>query len=1111
MCPVKFIEDKICDCQALGTASAENATRSATMPLKIDNRDEERQVMLRTRDLASPNPPRLFWFRAALTVIKAVWQQRRQHFFVRCVTAVLLLSTVTGCTNTHLLSWSPFSWNSRETHRFNADIESYSIIDEKKSGTPWDLPIGFSIQPDPRSRMFDGSSTDDPELPEPGPHLHSYELPPLTPRSRRFSGVGADELSLPEPAARVEQSGDDIVQVSAEEDTTIQADASVDGVSNTSIGGLKIQPVPRQYWEAVPPACLARMLEFESIRIEYRRTYGSEAPTTLRDPSRKLTLDDIVELGQINGRDYQTQKESLYRSALALTLERFDYETKLSTGGNGVGVNNTHSRTSGVTTDTLAIPSSVQVDKMLSTGGTLLTRFANDVVLTFNGPEGFAADVSSDLVFELTQSILQRDVLLNPLVQAERNVVYAARDYARFRKQFFFNLANQYYDLLSTYRRIEIDSQNYFSLVRNFEQAQAEVRSGIQTAPNQVAVDQFEQSMLGGRRGLITSCNGIERNFDSLKLDIGLPTEMPVNLDLSELEHLTLRDQAEVAGERVRRWLGRLDLRRNRQPLDRRELLNASVFLAERIIEWLKLQKLVNEETQDLAPLENLAARLRVDQARLNGGGAMQDLEQARTAIPPTPPILLHQWTMNVIDQQIVLLVRQMQFAEQLQLDPEQMVAITQQIRNYQQQVDRLHDRLGEVLREAQEAGQVLTLTQPIQELRRDAETLLVTINEAVESTDEFIVVHAPQADEDAALQQTVASADQLLTTGRALLDSAGLGLVPVEISMDEALATALVQRLDLMNERGFLADDWRNVKLAGDDLRSVLNLGASQSIRTRDNRPFEFDLKNSTTNLNLQLDLPFNRMAQRNAFRRTLIDFQAGKRQLTEFEDRTIKFNLRNELRDLELARVQYPISVAQAALAAEQVTSIRLSLSLGIPNVRIPDLLDALDDSRNALISVANSRIGYIVQRSRFALDLEQMQLDDVGFWPEIYNKDYQPRPQLDYPAGAGMTYGEFPEFLRVSDSIRRMHGHSLPGRTFLPAPMIDETPAPSGEPVSIPTGAATESGAVQPAHFRPNDPVISKRVLQGTEAASTVDAAKTSPAKPANPKGWHATKSN
>lgn len=1047
--------------------------------------------MLRTRDVTSVRrSPRPLRCHHAVTILVA-----------------LFLTTTAGCTNSHLLSWSPFSWNSRETHRFNADVDSYTIIDEKKSGTPWDLPFGFSIQPDARSRMYDGSDPDDPNLPEPGPHLYSYELPPLTPRPRRFSTIRSDDLRLPEPAESARQHEGDIIQIAAQADEENAQDPPVDGTYNTSIGGLKIQSIPRNYWEAVPSACLARMLEFESIRLEYQRTYDHEPPPELRDPSRKLTLDDIVELGQINARDYQTQKESLYRTALALTLERFDYELKLSTGGNGVDVNHTHTRDAGETTDSLGVFPGVQMDKMLSTGGTLLTRFANDVVLTFNGPNGFAADVSSDLVFQMSQSLLQRDVLLNPLIQSERNVVYAARDYARFRKQFFFELANQYYDLVSTYRRIEIDSQNYFSLVRNFEQAQAEVRSGIQTAPNPVAVDQFEQSMLGGRRGLITSCNGIERNFDSLKLDIGLPTEMPINLDLSELEHLTLLDQGEVAGERVRRWLARLELRRERRPLDRREILNASVFLAERMIEWLQLQRLLQADTRDLTPLKNLAARLRMDQARLNGELAMTDLGKARTAIPPTSPILLHQWTMNVVDQRIVLLVRQVQFAEQLNMDGGRITEITEQIRRFQQQVNRLHDRLGELLLTAQEAGQDVKLTEPIQELRQDAEALLDSINGAVESADDFINVLDPNADDAAATQHTIESADRLLSTARTLLESAGLGLVPVEISMDEALATALVQRLDLMNQRGFLADDWRNVKIAGDDLRSVLNLGATETIRTRDNRPFEFDLKNSTTNLNLQLDLPFNRMAQRNAFRRALIDFRAGKRQLTEFEDRTIKFNIRNELRDLELARVQYPISVAQAALAAEQVTSIRLSLSLGIPNVRIPDLLDALDDSRNALISVANARIGYIVQRSRFALDLEQMQLDEVGFWPDIYDEDYQPRPRLEYPAGAGRTYGDLPDFLRVSDSIRRMHGH------YLPAWLPPATPADDGVSTSgIESGLTqTMNETVHPAHFVPLRSRTVDQTHSETESAHTVRHTTHKPAKTPTQDGWHASRPN
>ena len=49
-----------------------------------------------------------------------------------------------------------------------------------------------------------------------------------------------------------------------------------------------------------------------------------------------------------------------------------------------------------------------------------------------------------------------------------------------------------------------------------------------------------------------------------------------------------------------------------------------------------------------------------------------------------------------------------------------------------------------------------------------------------------------------------------------------------------DAIEFALDNRLDLMNQRGFLADDWRLIKYAGDDLRSILNINASQSIRTR-------------------------------------------------------------------------------------------------------------------------------------------------------------------------------------------------------------------------------------------------------------------------------------
>ena len=98
--------------------------------------------------------------------------------------------------------------------------------------------------------------------------------------------------------------------------------------------------------------------------------------------------------------------------------------------------------------NTLDIPTTVTADKVLATGGDLLARFANDVVLTFNGPDGFAADIGSELLLDVSQSVFQRDVVFERLTQAERDVVYAAREFARDRKTLFTTLARQYYNLL---------------------------------------------------------------------------------------------------------------------------------------------------------------------------------------------------------------------------------------------------------------------------------------------------------------------------------------------------------------------------------------------------------------------------------------------------------------------------------------------------------------------------------------------------------------------------------------------------------------------------------------------------------------------------------------
>src|SRR5690606_38976462 len=107
-------------------------------------------------------------------------------------------------------------------------------------------------------------------------------------------------------------------------------------------------------------------------------------------------------------------------------------------------------------------------------------------------------------------------------------------------------------------------------------------------------------------------------------------------------------------------------------------------------------------------------------------------------------------------------------------------------------------------------------------------------------------------------------------------------------------------------------------------------------------------------TQVGIQFDAPLNRRAQRNAFRSSLINYNASLRSLMLLED-TIKLDVRNDLRQLTLNQEQYRIAVASAALAYERVISTRLQLQLGVQNVAARDFLEAQQAYTASLSSVA------------------------------------------------------------------------------------------------------------------------------------------------------------
>jgi len=405
---------------------------------------------------------------------------------------------------------------------------------------------------------------------------------------------------------------------------------------------------------------------------------------------------------------------------------------------------------------------------------------------------------------------------------------------------------------------------------------------------------------------------------------------------------------------------------------------------------------------------------------------------------------------MNLAQARLELVARQLQLADELAERADQREAVFNKYVELKKRTDAILTRVARLLRRGDE---------DLKALQREAEAILQEL--AILDGPARRMTGAPEKrpDGQTELQQTIRQTRQLLETNDRLGSDARAGLTPVDLYVDDAMVTALVQRFDLMNQRGFLADNWRGIKLAADDLKSVLNLNVRQSFQTRDNQPFTFRFEDSRTELDASLDLPLNRRQQRNRFRQSLINYQAGRRSLMALED-NVKFDVRQDLRQLNLDRVQYDISVVSAALASERVYSTQLELSLGLATVTARDFLEAQRDYRASLSSVANGRLGYIVNRAQLALELELMMLDDAGIWPELNNPDYQPKFDPIYPFTADPTYGELPHRVWPSKKIKRMLQAPPPGYQVIgvgPPADGDGEPEPEGDQLPVPPAPA------------------------------------------------------
>jgi outer membrane protein TolC len=198
----------------------------------------------------------------------------------------------------------------------------------------------------------------------------------------------------------------------------------------------------------------------------------------------------------------------------------------------------------------------------------------------------------------------------------------------------------------------------------------------------------------------------------------------------------------------------------------------------------------------------------------------------------------------------------------------------------------------------------------------------------------------------------------------------AALGLQQSDVRLEDATAKALKTRLDLANTRDGLEDAGRKVLVAEDGLKGDVDLVASAAYTSLDTSPqsARLTLRRGDYSIGLDLDLPIDRLKERNALRQTQISREQTGRTLSLQED-SITLAVRRSFRRLAQARESYEIQKRAVALAERRVESTQLLLQAGRATQR--DVLDsqsALLEAKNALIQalVAHSIAGLEFQRN-------------------------------------------------------------------------------------------------------------------------------------------------
>lgn len=895
----------------------------------------------------------------------------------------------------------------REFFRRRADHDVAEILTEKEAVSQGRLRTYF-VYPHPLARFADPSDPDHPPMPPDDPAAWA-----LAPRPQR-----------PRIVAYLE--GDGYLQLLAQWDQENRQRLGLPARVSTFMGDRyhPVLPTPEAPGQPQKPA----------------------------DDAYLITLEQAVELGFINSREFQNRREDLYLAALPVSLERFaflpQFEATMLTVRQWLG-----EEVPGGPANRWRVNPTVGVSQLFPTGALLLLRLANQTVINLTGT-GKHTLSQSHLILDISQPLLAgggRAVTLEPLTQAERNLLYELRRFARFHREFYVGIAAgasltggggaaaaAATDIAGLSTGVAAPPVGYFPTLLlqqqlyNNEKIVVELERELRRFQNlaggfsgisELQVNQVEQAYQEAQSTVLQSRVSYANALDQFKLQLGLPTELPLRLDASPLE--PLRRQLEQLDQAINGYTDLVNRIRELEPrpdavrILRQELENA--LLRSDYVQGTQFHQTIEGRWTFWRSLSTEA-----DQGALAVAELAGVLAQA-TLLPGFSPASFWTGRRPVIELFLEALRREQDYLEDLQAD---------YTLKDQDLPEPLKKRLEEVLRQLH-VGQMERALRRVEsrpwQLAVEVEALLgaaaapsvlqrepfrgqrvLELRQLLRSRafqpvfDNFALVLLEARDEKLMkLEKSWPTLPSVVVEGIDLITA------PEEVALQVAGAVALRQRLDLMNQRAQLVDAWRQIAVTANALLGVVDLRyhvdvASPALLAR---PLDFEGTRAQHELSLNTELPLVRRLERNRYRAALVAFQRQRRALMAQED-ILLLQIRQTVRRLRQLYQDYSLRQRSVVLVYLQVNQSReVLVAPPEPGVQrdaataaaalTQQLLFALRSLPSAENSLFGTWTSYVTTRMILFRDLELMNLDERGVWIDELDSAYHNQPHLPPPS--------------------------------------------------------------------------------------------------------------